>query len=82
MRQNQSLVMLLGLSMNNNELNKKFEATGKTARDFIRWVENETGVKFSDGEISDWKGEGKRPRRLTKAPKALFILFFKSLGYD
>jgi len=64
--------------MNNLELKQKFESTGKTARDFIRWVEAETGIRFSDGEISDWKGEGNRPRRLTKAPKALFILFFRS----
>ena len=67
--------------MGNTELKEKFEVTGKTARDFIRWAESETGIKFSDGEISDWKGEGKRPRRLTKAPTALFILFFKSFGH-
>ena len=67
--------------MSNNELKQKFEVTGKSARDFIRWAENETGVKFSDGEISDWKGDGKRPRKLTKSPTALFILFFKSFGH-
>ena len=67
--------------MTSTELKEKFEVTGKSARDFIRWCELETGIKFSDGEISDWKGDGKRPRRLTKAPKALFILFFRSFGH-
>lgn len=67
--------------MTNREIKEKFEVTGKTNRDFIRWCESETGIVFSDGEVSDWKGNGKRPRRLTKAPKALFILFFKSFDH-
>lgn len=62
--------------MTNTELKEKFEVTGKTARDFIRWAETETGVKFTDSEVSEWLG-GKRPRKITKAPCALFILFFK-----
>jgi len=37
--------------MTNTELKHKFEVTGKSARDFIRWA-HEKGVKVHDATIS------------------------------
>jgi hypothetical protein len=37
--------------MGNNDLKQKFEVTGKTARDFIRWAA-EKGVKVHDATVS------------------------------
>jgi len=37
--------------MTNQELKQKFEVTGKSARDFIRWAA-EKGVKVHDATVS------------------------------
>lgn len=37
--------------MNHIDLKQKFEATGKTARDFIRWADGK-GVKVHDATVS------------------------------
>lgn len=59
--------------MTPQELKQKFEVSGKSARDFIRWAES-FGVKFDDAEISDWQS-GKR--RMTKTAKLVFFIYFK-----
>lgn len=62
--------------MTSQELREKFEQSGKTSREFIDWCRDLTGVVFTYSELSDWQS-GKRVRRLTKAPTALFLLFFE-----
>jgi len=59
--------------MTNQELKQKFEVTGKTARDFIRWAA-EKGVKVHDATISRHLS-GKQG--ITE-PWALAYLFFFS----
>lgn len=60
--------------MTPTELKAKFEVTGKTARDFIRWASGH-GIKFDDAEVSDWQS-GKR--RMTKTAQLCFILYFEA----
>ena len=59
--------------MTNHELKQKFEVTGKTARDFIRWAA-EKGVKVHDATVSRHLS---RKQGITE-PWALAYLFFFS----
>jgi len=61
--------------MTPTELKAKFEVTGKTARDFIRWAAGH-GIRFDDAEVSDWQS-GKR--RMTKTCQLCFINYFESI---
>ena len=63
--------------MKNNELKQKFEVTGKSARDFIRWAA-EKGVKAHDATVSRHLAG---TQGITQAWELAYLWFFSNFKH-